>query len=206
VASKNVLKKITCFIKDEQINVLELDPTYFVTRFTKYYYETNKADLFGEKIEKINNEVFDGRHIVSRKNYPLIRKNIVSEIQTMKSRTGFGLQDIIGFIFNINGFHNFPQYGDNLSDFGLFSDEEKTQLIAIVAVKYNVRERWKQIVTEKLDNVPVYLITLDPKLSSNIIDKILNKGIKIVHPKPYHDSMIQLNEFFEIEIPKLMEG
>lgn len=124
----------------------------------------------------------------------------------MKSRTGFGLQDVIGFIFNIKGFHNLPQYGENLSDFGLFLDEEKTQLIAVVAIKYNARERWKQIVTEKLDNVPIYLITLDPKLSDNVINNILNKGIKIVHPEPYHDSMIQLNEFFETEIPRLIRG
>ncbi len=201
-------EKLDIFLTEVRIKTREAllsDLQYFIIHFSNYLYKANKTDIISDKIYKINKEAFNCQEILNTENYHLIRKHILSEIQTTKARTGFCLQDIVWYLFYQSGFNFYPQYGNERSDFALFADKEKTKLIAIISVKYNIRERWKQIIAEKKDGIPMYLITLDKEITLKTMQCIIKTGIQIVHPEPY-DNMMGIDDFFKKEVPRLMES
>lgn len=83
---------------------------------------------------------------------------------------------------------------------------------AVVTMKTSLRERWQEVAEElQRTSVPhIYLLTLDPNISSNLVETIKRYNITLVVLKkdkekfPDSDNVKDYETFFEKEIPHIL--
>lgn len=91
----------------------------------------------------------------------------------------------------------------------LKAEKRKYVEAMVLSAKTTLRERWKQVITEKL-NCALFLATVDDRVSSDAIDDMNTQGIHLVVPESLKKSketcyekkinVITFREFFDEEI------
>jgi hypothetical protein len=146
-----------------------------------------------------------------------LNSTFLSAGQQRKSRGGLSFELHIGAMLEDGGIPFNPQIitGSRRPDFvmpslaALKSRGRGVDEALVLAAKTTLRERWKQVESEKL-NCPVFLATVDDRVSKEAIDQIGKLGIVLVVPEALKgasetwyskaSNVITFRDFFHVEI------
>ncbi|PIR80006.1 MAG: hypothetical protein COU25_02555 [Candidatus Levybacteria bacterium CG10_big_fil_rev_8_21_14_0_10_35_13] len=153
--------------------------------------------------------------------FPYIYQLSLSTTNSRRTRSGKVFETLIESFFDILQYPYETQ--SSISSGEYWSLGKKVDLIvpdvekyskerakcAVVTMKTSLRERWQEVAEElHRTSVPhIYLLTLDPKVSGNLIDTIKRYNITLVILKkdkerfPRSDNVKDYETFFKKEIP-----
>ncbi|TWG89482.1 EcoRII-like protein [Luteimonas sp. J16] len=149
--------------------------------------------------------------------YPEIDAVLLSASQQRKTRAGRSFEQHIAAALDAGQvrFQEQAVTGGRRPDFvmpdlrTLRSNRRSQEGALVLAAKTTLRERWKQVFSERL-NCEVYLATIDDRVAPNAISEMADKSIRIVVPESLRNSpeafykgqsnVLTFREFFDSEI------
>lgn len=157
--------------------------------------------------------------------FPYIYQVSLSTTNSRRSRSGNVFETIIESFFSILGLPYETQSSIKSGEY--WSLGKKVDLIvpsvdkysqnrskcAVVTMKTSLRERWQEVAEElQRTSVPhIYLLTLDPKVSANLVNTIKRYNITLIVCKkdkekfPDFDNVNDYETFFKKEIPYIAD-
>jgi hypothetical protein len=161
----------------------------------------------------------DGGDLVTSivRGFPKLDATFLSASQHRKSRAGRSFEQHIGRLLTDGkvAFEEQTVTGGRRPDFvlpslsELISGNRGFDDAMVLSAKTTLRERWKQVTLEKF-KAPLYLATVDDRVSGEAVDDMGKQGIQLVVPEslkvstetcyPKKDNVITFREFFDARI------
>lgn len=149
--------------------------------------------------------------------YPAIDSLFLSASQQRKTRAGRSFEHHIAAALRAGDIRFVEQAvtGGRRPDFvmpdliQLRSKKRRPEEALVLAAKTTLRERWKQVSSERL-NCDVFLATVDDRVAANSIREMADAGIRLVVPESLktsgeayykeHENVLSFRKFFDYEI------